>query len=47
MDNVQFLRTRIDFIENFFAKDEIDEIWLTFSDPQQKNQESDSPLRFL
>ena len=36
MDNVQFLRTRIDFIENFFAKDEIDEIWLTFSDPQPK-----------
>ena len=36
MHNVQFLRTRIDFIENFFDKDEIDEIWLTFSDPQPK-----------
>jgi len=36
MDNVQFLRTRIDFIENFFAEGEIDEIWLTFSDPQPK-----------
>ena len=36
MDNVQFLRTRIDFIENFFEEDEIDEIWLTFSDPQPK-----------
>ena len=47
MDNVQFLRTRIDFIENFFAKDEIDEIWLTFQIHNQKNQESDSPLRFL
>lgn len=34
MKNVAFIRTRIDFIETFFAKDEISEIWLTFSDPQ-------------
>lgn len=34
MKNVGFLRTRIDFIEAFFAENEIDEIWLTFSDPQ-------------
>lgn len=31
--NAAFLRTRIDFIEAFFAKDEVSEIWLTFSDP--------------
>lgn len=36
MNNVAFLRTRIDFIENYFAEGEIDEIWLTFSDPQPK-----------
>jgi tRNA (guanine-N7-)-methyltransferase len=36
IDNVMFLRTRIDFINNFFDTDEIDEIWLTFSDPQPK-----------
>ena len=36
LNNVKFLRTRIDFITNFFDKDEIDEIWLTFSDPQPK-----------
>ena len=36
LTNVKFLRTRIDFIENFFGEDEIDEIWLTFSDPQPK-----------
>ena len=36
MKNVAFLRTRIDFIEDFFAPEEIDEIWLTFSDPQPK-----------
>lgn len=36
MKNVAFLRTRIDFIEKYFEKDEVDEIWLTFSDPQPK-----------
>lgn len=36
MHNVAFLRTRIDFITNYFDKDEVDEIWLTFSDPQPK-----------
>lgn len=34
MGNVAFLRTRIDFIEAFFDTNEVDEIWLTFSDPQ-------------
>lgn len=36
LDNVAFLRTRIEFIERFFASGEISEIWLTFSDPQMK-----------
>ncbi|UKN03555.1 tRNA (guanosine(46)-N7)-methyltransferase TrmB [Paracrocinitomix mangrovi] len=36
MSNVAFLRTRIDFIESFFAPNEISEIWLTFSDPQPR-----------
>ncbi|MGZ3866813.1 MAG: tRNA (guanosine(46)-N7)-methyltransferase TrmB [Bacteroidia bacterium] len=34
MSNVAFIRTRIDFIEYCFAKGEVDEIWLTFPDPQ-------------
>jgi len=34
--NAAFLRTRIDFIETFFGKDEISEIWITFPDPQPK-----------
>lgn len=34
MNNVAFIRTRIDFIEHCFAKDEVDEIWITFPDPQ-------------
>lgn len=36
LKNIAFLRTRIDFITTFFAKNEVDEIWLTFSDPQPK-----------
>ena len=34
MENVGFIRTRIDFIDKFFTENEVDEIWLTFSDPQ-------------
>ena len=36
LKNVAFLRTQIEFITNFFAVDEIDEIWITFCDPQMK-----------
>jgi len=38
LSNVAFLRTRIDFINSFFAKDEVDEIWITFPDPQEKRR---------
>ncbi len=34
LNNVAFCRTKIDFINDTFAENEIDEIWLTFSDPQ-------------
>lgn len=36
MTNVAFLRTNIEIIDRFFDLDEVDEIWLTFSDPQMK-----------
>ena len=36
LQHVAFIRTRIDFIESFFAPHEIDEIWITFPDPQPK-----------
>ena len=36
MKNVGFLRTHIEFIDHFFAPNEVSEIWLTFSDPQMK-----------
>lgn len=32
--NAGFLRIRIDWILSFFGQDEVDEIWLTFPDPQ-------------
>lgn len=46
MGNVAFLRTRIEFIEAFFAPGEVSEIWLTFSDPQLKSENNrlTSPL---
>lgn len=31
--NVAFLRTNVIFIEDFFAENEVSEIWLTFPDP--------------
>jgi tRNA (guanine-N7-)-methyltransferase len=34
LNNVAFLRTRIDFIEHCFNAGEVDEIWITFPDPQ-------------
>ena len=38
MSNVAFLRTRIDIIEDAFAKNEVSEIWITFPDPQPKKE---------
>ncbi len=36
LKNVGFLRTNIEIIAQFFAKNEVAEIWLTFPDPQMK-----------
>ncbi len=50
IDNVGFLRTRIELIESFFGPDEVDEIWLTFPDPQLKKRRAKKRLtgpRFL
>ena len=48
LPNVQFLRTRIDFIRSFFAQGEISEIWITFPDPQpKKTQKRLISTRFL
>lgn len=36
LGNVAFLRTDIELINHFFAAGEVDEIWITFADPQMK-----------
>jgi tRNA (guanine-N7-)-methyltransferase len=36
LKNVAFLRTNIEIINQFFAEEEVAEIWLTFPDPQMK-----------
>ena len=38
LDNVAFLRTHIEMIHSFFGEDEIEEIWITFPDPQLKKK---------
>ena len=37
LENVAFLRTNIEVIDRFFNPGEVQEIWLTFGDPQMKN----------
>lgn len=36
LNNVAFIRTSIELIDSFFAPGEVDEIWITFPDPQMK-----------
>ena len=38
LSNVAFLRTRIEFINSFFTKEEVEEIWITFPDPQERRR---------
>ncbi|MBQ9253868.1 MAG: tRNA (guanosine(46)-N7)-methyltransferase TrmB [Bacteroidales bacterium] len=38
MKNVAFLRCHIQMISSYFEKNEVDEIWITFPDPQLKNE---------
>lgn len=50
LSNIGFLRTRIEFIDSFFATNEIDEVWVTFADPQLKKDRAIKRLtssRFL
>ncbi|MCH5236943.1 MAG: tRNA (guanosine(46)-N7)-methyltransferase TrmB [Muribaculaceae bacterium] len=46
--NAAFLRTEIENIDNFFSPSEIDEIWITFPDPQmQKTRKRLTSTRFI
>lgn len=44
MANVGFLRTRIEFINSLFDEGEIDELWITFPDPQLKTRRAKKRL---
>jgi tRNA (guanine-N7-)-methyltransferase len=44
LKNVAFLRTRIEFINSFFAANEVDEIWITFPDPHPGKKNSNKRL---
>tara|TARA_Y100000589_G_scaffold314214_1_gene336437 strand:- start:4559 stop:5194 length:636 start_codon:yes stop_codon:yes gene_type:complete len=44
ISNVAFLRTRIEFIEYCFVENEVDEIWITFPDPQIKKKRAKNRL---
>lgn len=50
LTNVAFLRTDINFLEEFFAEKELTEIWITFPDPQPRPKQEKHRLthpRFL
>jgi tRNA (guanine-N7-)-methyltransferase len=42
--NVAFLRTQIDAIDQYFEKKEVDEIWITFPDPQLRRSKAKKRL---
>jgi len=50
LKNVAFLRTQIDKINEYFSQDAVDEIWITFPDPQLRLSKAKKRLthpRFL
>jgi tRNA (guanine-N7-)-methyltransferase len=50
LENVAFLRTHIQNLENFFEQGEVSEIWITFPDPRPKGRDEKRRLtspRFL
>jgi tRNA (guanine-N7-)-methyltransferase len=50
ISNAAFLRTQIDKINNYFSKNEVKEIWITFPDPQLRKSRAKKRLthpRFL
>jgi tRNA (guanine-N7-)-methyltransferase len=47
LSNVAFIRTRIELLGSFFAAGEVDEIWLTFPDPQPKRKREKKRLSGL
>jgi tRNA (guanine-N7-)-methyltransferase len=44
LSNVAFLRTQIDQVTDYFGNDEVDEIWITFPDPQLRKSKAKKRL---
>lgn len=44
LDNVRFLRIYIDHLDEYFARNEIDDIWITFPDPYPKYSDRNKRL---
>ena len=44
LENVRFLRIYIDHLDEYFAPEEIDNIWITFSDPYPRGSDSSKRL---
>jgi tRNA (guanine-N7-)-methyltransferase len=44
LHNVAFLRTQIDRVNEYFSTDEVDEIWITFPDPQLRKSKAKKRL---
>lgn len=46
LTNVAFLRTPINYLEEFFEANEVDEIWIIHPDPQPRDKEEKKRLTF-
>lgn len=46
LKNVVFLRIHIQHLPEFFAENEVDEIWITFPDPRPKDRDEKKRLTF-
>lgn len=44
LDNVRFLRIYIDHLDEYFAQDEVDDIWITFPDPYPRHSDRSKRL---
>ncbi len=50
LNNIRFLRTQIEMLPEYFSEGEVDEIWITFPDPQLRTSRAKKRLthpRFL
>lgn len=46
LKNAAFLRTKVQQIDEFFAVDEVDEIWITFPDPRPRDRDEKRRLTY-